>query len=272
MNSRPHDVDLTIGDPHTRTVDVDTELAVQRVRIDEDSLKFICPTRMLICGPSESGKSHFILSLIEHRNEVFNQTFASVVLWLPKENLQKYDDYIQAARRLMGSTDFQARGGLPKQSDMSMGRHAGEPRLYIFDDQMLTFFSSPVMADLMVRGSHHDKISVVVVTQDYFGARGPFRHTIMRNFTHQVLFKDLADKTTMRNISIKLVPNEPKFLLDALHWIRKNPVKCGNSRYIIIDSDQKSNLPENLRIRTNIFPTVKGDVFSVNPVFKMLDE
>lgn len=262
-----HTVDLS-GDAHTRTVDIDPELDVQEVIMGEDTLKFICPVRMLVCGPSQSGKSHFILSLLEHRNEVFDQKFASVVVWLPKENMHNYSEFIRSARSVLGGqTDFEARGGLPSKSEMTLGTHAGQHRLYIFDDQMMKFFSSQIMADLMIRGSHHDKISVVVVTQDYFGARGPLRQTIMRNFTQQVLFKDLSDQTTMRNISLKLVPQHPQFLSENLGWIRRNPHLCASSRYIVIDSAQNSKLTEKMRVRTKIFPTKKGDPSSVTPVF-----
>lgn len=45
------------------------------LKVKKDFLKFMCPVRMVINGPTLSGKSECILKLIRHRDLLFDANF-----------------------------------------------------------------------------------------------------------------------------------------------------------------------------------------------------
>lgn len=87
-----------------------------------------------------------------------------------------------------------------------------------------------------------------------------------RQFTHFLIFFQFgADANLIMNLNRTLFPamKQTNFLLKCFRQLNKivdNPFE----RYILIDGSQQNKLPDNLRIRSNIFAN--------DPIFFMLDE
>lgn len=58
--------------------------------------KIKCPCRLFLIGPSESGKSTFILNAVKHEESVFTESFRRILYCCPPEHiLDKREDFIQ---------------------------------------------------------------------------------------------------------------------------------------------------------------------------------
>ncbi len=75
-------------------VSIKETATLQEIEVPKNFGKIICPSRMLVCGPSMCGKSTFILNVVEHRNVVYDQTFERVIYCLPEDSLHLHQDFI----------------------------------------------------------------------------------------------------------------------------------------------------------------------------------
>ncbi len=59
--------------------EINPRLTVQKVSIDDNDLRMQVPFAMSISGPQQSGKSEFVLQLIEHREKLFSSKFVRII-------------------------------------------------------------------------------------------------------------------------------------------------------------------------------------------------
>ena len=57
---------------------------VQKVKLDKNDLKLRIPFSMAVAGPSQCGKSRFIVKLIENRDSVFATNFHRIIYCQPE--------------------------------------------------------------------------------------------------------------------------------------------------------------------------------------------
>lgn len=57
------------------TTIIDSKSKVLHLKTSQDFLKFMCPVRMVINGPTLSGKSECILKLVKYREALFDSDF-----------------------------------------------------------------------------------------------------------------------------------------------------------------------------------------------------
>ena len=70
-----------------KNIVVNPSATAQVIKVSENFGKIRCPSRILIAGPTMSGKSMFALELVRHRNIVFDSSFDRIIYCLPGENL-----------------------------------------------------------------------------------------------------------------------------------------------------------------------------------------
>ena len=63
--------------------EIDPTALIQQVNLSDDDLKFQTPAAICISGPSQCGKSSFIVKLIQNRDKLFNQTFTRLYYCQP---------------------------------------------------------------------------------------------------------------------------------------------------------------------------------------------
>ena len=266
VNDLP-EVDLT-AHHRVRKTDVNKYNSVEQLKVTRQFFKIKCPARILVCGPSQIGKSHFIVNMMEHRDVIFSDPIEYVNVFLPPNGMGAYTTFKNKLAAAMPEIPIRFREGLPHDEDI-INKH-GAHQVYIFDDVMAQFFNSERMAQLMVQDSHHKNITVIATSQNFFGKNQSARQTILRNMTVQVLFWDRADLMSVSKMSTRLF-RKPSFLLDAFEWLRKNPDIANNSRYIMVETTANTDMALTMQARSNIFPMKQpsGRV-DVSPVFFMV--
>lgn len=189
---------------------------------------------MVVAGPSKAGKTVFVSKLVKHCHEICEQ--------VPTEILWCYSEYQPAYKELSAAMNLHLVEGLPDLAALKADSH--RPKLIVFDDMMDYFEKDTSLVTLFVKGCHHWNLSCVHIVQNLFfkGLR-----TARINTNYMVLFKNPSDKLQVANLGRQLFPGQSKYFMDAFQSATSEPYT-----YLLLDLSQ--TCPENLRLRSNIFP------------------
>ena len=75
--------------------DFNPELKVQQIGFKENVNKWIHPFRCIIAGPTSSGKSTFMLKMVEHRKSIFTTELSRIMYCIPAHNAALRDGYFK---------------------------------------------------------------------------------------------------------------------------------------------------------------------------------
>ena len=143
------------------------------------------------------------------------------------------------------------------EKEMSPGLYESINRedrnLVILDDKMNDDGGSKTIAKLFTQGAHHRNLTVVFIVQNLFHQDSSMR-TISLNSHYLILFKNPRDKGQIRVLGSQMYPGENGFLISAYQDATKN--RYG---YLLIDLHPET--PEDLRVRTGIFPDSDAHVY-----------
>ncbi len=238
---------------------------VQEVSVSKNFTKIQCPSRMVVSGPSLSGKSQFCLKLIHFRQKVYSVDFERVIYCLPENSIHLHQHFIQKIKDICDFAEIVE--GLPDIDNLNLSAGPSIHKLLIMDDLMTQAFNSKHILELITSTSHHSSISVVITTQSIF-LPAKHRLTLLRNCSEKVIFHDKVDHNQLQVLSRHMTPGKPNFLKECFDFIYKNTKKT-DLKYVLVDASPLSDLPYNACIRTFIFPHDDG---IIRPVFFSIGE
>ena len=191
--------------------------------------RFQHPFTCYIAGPTQSGKSHFVFKLIK---------LCSVAIFPPPERIVWcYGEYQKAFSDRSGDVEFVE--GLPDSSLLD-----GRRTLLIIDDLMSETDSR--VTNLFTKGSHHKNASVIYISQNLFH-KGKENRNISLNSHYLILFKNPRDAAQIVHLGRQIFPDRIKYFREAFADATSRPYG-----YLLIDL--KPTTPDELRLRTNVFP------------------
>ncbi len=237
------------------TVKIKESATVQEVQVPKNFGKIICPSRMLICGPSMAGKSSFVLGLVRHRADVYNEIFERILYCLPEDSLHLHQDFIKKMQEAFPPLEIIE--GLPHLSELHVKDNKNH-KLLILDDLMISVFDTQTMVDLITKDSHHCNCSVIITSQNFFHP-SKYGRTFVRNCSEKVLFFDKTDAKQLGILSMQIYPTRPTFLKSCFDWLFKY-YPNEKLKYLLIDSSILSHFPHNALVRTFILPNSTGKV------------
>ena len=204
--------------------------------------QFIHPFTALVAGPTGCGKTEFIVKLIKNKDIYIhpapNKIFYCYSIWQNRfEELKKLNIDINFIHGLTDTKDIIAVNN----------------NLIILDDLMKETAEDDEILNLFTKGSHHNSISVLLLTQNIFN-KGKHSRTISLNAHYIILFKNPRDKTQISYLSRQMYPKQIKFLEDAYYDATEKPYG-----YLFIDLKQTTN--DDLRIQSNIFLTKEHIIY-----------
>jgi hypothetical protein len=133
--------------------------------------QFSHPARILLVGPSASGKTEFVKNIIRYRNDLFTT---------PTERIIFVFRYRQSWFGEFPYIEF--------TTEVPPLLNPEQPSLVIIDDLACEKSVLKECASLFVRGSHHMNASVIFISQNLFISSPDFR-TISLNASQFILFK-----------------------------------------------------------------------------------
>ena len=198
--------------------------------LDEKDLKIKLPFGMIVSGPSTSGKTTFMLHLLDQSNEMFIPS--------PTKILYAYGQYNSIIPKL------QAKGiivqeGVPSEEIIDALQ---KNSLIILDDLMLNLTNS-FLTHLFTRKLHHKQLGCIFLTQNLFEKK---LKVARDNSQYIALMNSPSAALNIRTLGSQLFPRQLDYFLSAY--------KSACSKrfgYLFIDLAPSSD--PILRLRTNIF-------------------
>ena len=158
--------------------------------------KFKHPFCMMVTGPSRSGKTQWVLRLLQQRRERIHPPVDGVVFCYAHWQA-KYDEL----QRTVPTTQFHR--GLPSTKMMTSLRNG----LLVLDDLMVQAVKDPSIMSIFTEGSHHNNLSVIFLMQNIFH-KGANTRTMGMNTQYMVLFKNARDQTQIRTLAMQMFPTD----------------------------------------------------------------
>jgi len=217
---------------------------------------------MLVAGPSQSGKSHFLLNLVKFREQLFTANFSRVIYCQKNIHTEKNKAFFAHLQELFPQAELVQ--GLPVLSELHLNINAIHTLLLV-DDMMRDVVGCIGMNNLATNDVHNFNITVIFVFQNYF-ARGKYGNDLVRNCQYKVVFYNRTEMLELRTISTHTV-DTPRFLSYNFNYLQRHYPE-DRHHYILIDSHSKSPMSQ-MWCRARIFPDDQGEIkpiiFFVNP-------
>lgn len=193
-------------------------------------LQFRNPFTMIVSG---SGKTQFVLKLIQMNDQVFGKAFERIVYC--------YSILQPEILSLSNSvSDMELHEGFSESVDFD-----GRETLLILDDLMLELRNDVRLAKLFTK-MRHEHVSTIFITQNlYFNSQ--YATTITRNAQYLVLFQNPRDNSMIDTLGRQVYPGRKGFLSASFLQATAEPFG-----YLLLDF--KPDTPNNIRVRTGVFP------------------
>lgn len=218
----------------------------------ETLLPFKHPFRMMIVGPSCSGKTCFITKIIKEK--LISTAPKEVYVFCGEQGQGEYRKWNEIFAREYRGTTVEYNDTLPDAAwyeslQRRQMREGGEhdervktPRLVVIDDMMEAAANSSTVMNLFTRGSHHQNMSIILLMQNLF-PKGSSMTTISRNAEYMVLMKNSRDQLQVRNLDTQMYPGEGGRLVRA--WKKATREPYSN---LVVDTRQDTS--DALRLRS----------------------
>jgi hypothetical protein len=195
---------------------------------------------MLICGPSESGKTFLTHKILTYKKDLFVHS--------PEKVLFFYNQWQDIYDRMTedGSVSEFVKGVPTRENIEKLALYSDSPggSLAIIDDGGLRV--DVATAELFTVFSHHHKISCIFISQVLF-SKAPFYRTVTLNVGYILLCKNPRDNMAIVNFAKQFMPGKSAYVRQVYEDATERPFG-----YLLIDLTQQT--PTALRLRTNIFP------------------
>lgn len=225
---------------------------------EEALVKLESPTSIMICGPTNVGKTWFLKRLLMNASKMFKRP--------PTHILYCYGSVWQSIFSDMENqiSNISFHSGLPNESELMDLANEKSHFICVLDDLMLEAANSQSVERIFTKGSHHLDMTVVFLVQNIF-EKGKFFRTISLNTKYFVLFRNTRDKQQVQTFGRQLYPNKVNYFLNAYSQATSYPYG-----YLLVDLNV--NIDSRLELRTRIFPGEDTIVYCKDEEIKKIAE
>ena len=194
-------------------------------------LRLHCDRTLIVAGPSQSGKTSFVLKLLDHRNEIF-RCVTNRVLWC-------YGIYDAQLNALLQSKGFILHSKIVDVNDI-------QPfDIVVLDDLIHESKNSHNVTSMFTRAAHHKPCFIIFIMQNLFPP-GKESRTRSLNTHYYAILKNPRDKSQIEFLARQILPRQPKALVDIFEEATERP-----HSYLFLDLTQEC--PKEYRFRSNLF-------------------
>ena len=185
------------------------------------------PSPILVVGPTGSGKTHLVKTILSRIDEAFDEKVHEVLycygIW------QDFFDEIKSSSQV--PIEFiQGFGDFPSEK-LSDKQH----RLVIVDDLMNELSKSKDIVDMFTKKSHHQNLSCIFLLQKLFNPTNEMR-TVSANAKYIFLFKNPRDGQAVRTLAQQVFPIKWRMMISAFEDATVHP-----HSHLMIDLHQKTS-------------------------------
>lgn len=190
-----------------------------------------CDRTLCIAGPSQSGKTSFVLKLLDHRDEIFKCDINRIVwcygIYQPKLNVL-----------------LQSKGYILHQNIIDVS-NIQPYDIVVLDDLFQESKNSQDVTAMFTRAAHHKPCFIIFIMQNLFPP-GKESRTRSLNTHYYVIFKNPRDKSQIEFLARQILPRQAKTLIEIFEAATEKP-----HSYLFLDLTQEC--PEEYRFRSNLF-------------------
>lgn len=151
------------------------------------AFKFQHPATMMVVGPTQSGKSHFVEKLLQSHLIKYPTRKAIRIHVYYTQWQPLYDRLKETHGNHIAFTQ-----GLPEVDDNLESIDSKVNNVWVLDDLMDEAIQSPVISQLFTRGRHRN-LTTILLLQNMF-PKGKYNTNISRNALYKVLFRSPGDR------------------------------------------------------------------------------
>ena len=190
-----------------------------------------CDRTLCAAGPSQSGKTSFVLNLLDRRKDIF-KCATNRVIWC-------YGIYQAKLNSLLQSKDFILHSNIIDVNDI-------QPfDIVVLDDLIHESKNSQDVTAMFTRAAHHKPCFIIFIMQNLFPP-GKEARTRSLNTHYYVILKNPRDKSQIEFLARQILPRQPKTLVQIFESATEKP-----HSYLFLDLTQEC--PEQYRFRSNLF-------------------
>lgn len=160
-------------------------------------LPFSAPTTVLICGSTQSGKTHFTKKLLQNTNGLFSMP-VNKIKYAYSEHQPMFDEMEQTIPNLS------LHQGLPSKEDIEQYTEDVNHTIVVLDDLMLQVAQSQDCVHLFTVTSHHRNVTTIMLSQNLYPP-GKYARTISLNV---ILFKNYRDSRQIITFGSQILPGQ----------------------------------------------------------------
>jgi len=201
------------------------------------SIPFNFPSTIGVFGPSQVGKSTFVIKLINNRNQMFTK---------PQRILYCFSAWQDGYAELKNMPDVTLHEGVPSRALMDEFTYDRQPTLLILDDLMAKIIKDSDVQHYVTVLSHHNNICILLIMQSIF-PQGKCARTISLNCHYMVLFNNRRDLNQIQVLARQIMPGRVDFFVDSYKKAVAIPYA-----YLVVDIYPNSD--PRFELRTRIFP------------------
>lgn len=211
-------------------------------RVNMVFVKFELPINIMVVGPSQAGKSHFIQKLILNSKDMFKQPVGRVIysysVWSKSfEPLEKLD-FVEFTKTI------------PTSEELVDYWEANEKYTILVLDDLMHSVTKEI-SKLFCVTSHHAGLGILYSCQNLF-SQNKYQRELSLNTHVFCLFKNKRNSLQIRTLSSQIFPGKVDFVMDAYRQAIKE-------EYSFLVIDLKG--PEKYSLRSNIFPSETTRVY-----------
>ena len=197
---------------------------------------------MLVCGPHTSGKTVFIMKLIDASKEMFD---------IPPTSVFWYYGHRTALHDKMRTKNYNMIAGVPENFDLIKPNS-----IVVLDDLMVNGANDKNITNLFLASAHHIPCFVICVLQNLYAQSREMRNRQL-NTNYYAIFKNSRDPSQINYLGRQVFPDTPMLLRQAFEDATKQP-------YSYLFLDFRPETAAILRMRARILPDQRPMVCYVN--------
>ena len=208
-----------------------------------EDFKFNHMFSMLVVGPSQCGKTHFVEKILTKNCIHYPNMKRTHIVWYYNQWQPRY----KSLQSTLGDVIHFSQG-LP---DLSDDLHEINPKLnniLVFDDLMAQATDSPVLSKLFTQGRHRNA-SVILLLQNMF-PKGKFNTDISRNAQYLILFRSPSDRKQIDMIAERIFAKDRPNFMTVYGKVTAKPYG-----YVLIDNQPKT--PSENQVVSEVFDQCK---------------